>query len=116
MSFGSSTNRKEPDVTVNRKYARDALVSDYYGSSLTIKQIAEKHGVCVRTVYKTVEGKANRKGHRKADRRMIRLNKDETELLLLCILECESIFNGSDKLTLLHAIEDRLLDIADELT
>lgn len=91
------------------------LISDYLHSGLTVKQISEKHGVCIRTVYNAINGKANRKNQHKLDRKAIYLSKDETEVLLLCILESEKVLSQSRRI-LISGIENRLLNIADELT
>ena len=100
-----------------KKINRQQIVDDYFNSGLTIKQIARKNDVCFRTVCKAVEGRANRsKIGRNSGRKAIRLNKDETELLLVTILEYEYICKDEDERLLLHSIEDRLLEIADDLT
>lgn len=98
---------------MNKKQSQ--LVSDYLHSGLTVKQISEKHGVCIRTVYNAINGKTNRKNQHKPDRKAIYLSKDETEALLLCILESEKVLSQSRR-TLISGIENRLLNIADELT
>lgn len=98
---------------MNKKQSQ--LISDYLHSGLTVKQISEKHGVCIRTVYNALGGKTNRKNRHKPDRKAIYLSKDETEALLLCILESEKALSQSRR-TLISGIENRLLNIADELT
>ena len=100
-----------------KKINRQQIVDDYFNSGLTIKQIAMKNDVCIRTVCKAVEGRANRsKIGRNSGRKAIRLNKDETELLIGTILEYDYICKDENERLLLHSIEDRLLEIADDLT
>ena len=91
------------------------LISDYFHSGLTVRQISERNGVSVRTVYNAISGKANRKNQRKPSRKALYLSKEETEVLLLCILESEKVISQSRRV-LISGIENRLLDIADELT
>lgn len=91
------------------------LISDYFHSEMTVKQISKKHGVCIRTVYNAIDGKANRKNQHKPDRKAVYLSKEETETLLLCILESEKLLPQSRRI-LIPGIENRLLNIADELT
>ena len=94
---------------------RAQIADDYHNSGLSVRQIASKYGVCVRTVYNAISGKANRKNQRKPERKAIYLSKEETETLLLCISESEKLLSQS-KTVLISGIENRLLNIADELT
>lgn len=100
-----------------KKIDRQQIVDDYFNSGLTVKQIAHKNNVCVRAIYNALDGRANRsKIGRSSGRKALRLNKDETELLIGTILEYEYICNDENERLLLHSIEDRLLEIADDLT
>lgn len=94
---------------------RSAIISDYQQGMLSVKQIAEKYNVCPRSVYNCIGGRANRKGLSKQTRRALHLNKSETEVLLLCIIEAEHDLSETDK-SIITGIQDRLLNIADELT
>ena len=96
-----------------RKHVAE-ISEDYYSSGLTISQIAEKYGVCARTVYNSIQAK-NRRNHARPNRRALHLTKAEAEAILLCIMEAESVLSDGYRETL-HAIENRVLIIADELT
>ena len=96
------------------KEKRELIANDYNNSGLSVAQIAEKHGICVRTVYNSIQAK-NRRNRARPNRRALRLTKAEAEVILLCIMEAESVLSNNYRETL-HAIENRVLIIADELT
>lgn len=89
----------------------------YYQGELTVAEIADRSGVKQRAVYSWIEkaDPENRKRVKRDPRKAIKLNKAETELILLMILECNGII-PEKYLNELQSIESRLLDIADELT
>lgn len=58
------------------------ISDDYHNSSMTVRQIANKHGVCVRTVYNIMHNKTDRKGHAKQRRRYLALTLNESHTLL----------------------------------
>lgn len=91
---------------------KNEIIRDYYRSGLSVKQIAKKHGVCMRTVYNAVKGKTNRRGQHPKDRLPLYLSKEDAETLLLCFLEVDGLIPGYKT----KSIEDRVLSIADELT
>lgn len=94
---------------------RSQIISDYQDGALSVRQIAEKHGVCPRSVYNCISGHTSRKGLSKQNRRALFLTKEETEALLLCIIEAEYHLPKADRL-IIDGIQGRLLNIADELT
>lgn len=94
---------------------RSAIISDYQQGMLSVKQIAEKYNVCPRSVYNCIDGRTNRKGLSKQNRRALFLNKSETETLLLCIMEAENALSQTD-ISIVNNIQERLLNIADDLT
>lgn len=65
---------------MNQRYA--PIIEDYRHSGLSVRQIASKHGVCVRTVYNAIAGKTDRKGWQRQRRRYLALTRDEAQALL----------------------------------
>ena len=96
------------------KEIREAVVRDYYDGKKTTEQIALEYGVGRRRIYDWVE-QSNRGANKRQLRRGIRLTLDETELLLIVIAKCDKLYKGAT-LAMLRAIENRLLDVSDELT
>ena len=95
------------------KEKRELIVNDYNNSGLSVAQIAEKHGICVRTVYKSV--RTNRRYRGRPKRQALHITKTEAEAILLCILEAEP-FLSKECMQIMRSIENRTLIIADELT
>ena len=60
---------------------RVQIADDYHNSCLSVRQIASKHGVCVRTVYNIIGDKADRKGWKRQHRRYLALTRDEAQAL-----------------------------------
>lgn len=60
---------------------RVQIADDYHNSRLSVRQIAAKHGVCIRTVYYAIGGNADRKGWKRQHRRYLALTKDEAQAL-----------------------------------
>lgn len=61
------------------KYSQ--ISEDYHNSGLSVRQIASKHGVCIRTVYYAINGQADRKGWKRQHRRYLALTKEEAQAL-----------------------------------
>lgn len=92
------------------------VIADYKSGRDPVWYICQHYGVSWRTLHEWVEGCGQDRRHtRRPDRRSIRLTKDDAELLLLCIVESESIA-PREYMPALRRLEDRLCDIADELT
>ena len=88
----------------------------YYEGKLTVAEIADRSGVKPRAVYSWIEKTGFGSRQRGPERRKaIKLNKAEAELILLMILETEKDLSGRYQYEL-KSIENRLLNIADELT
>lgn len=60
---------------------RAQIADDYHNSGLSVRQIASKHGVCVRTVYNVIGDKADRKGWKRQNRRYLALTREEAQAL-----------------------------------
>lgn len=86
------------------------VIAAYNGKVMTVDQIASVYGVARRTVYSWVT--ANRSNMNKP-RKALYLSKDEAEALLLTIMVSDGQ-TGKYK-AIVESIENRLLDIADEL-
>ena len=94
---------------------RQACLRDYYAGLKTVDVIAAEHGVHRRRIYDwTRADKRCRVHNERTVRRGLHVSLDETELLLLIIGEAEKIIKP-DQLGLLRSLEDRLLQIADDL-
>ena len=91
------------------------VIRDYIHSFLTLDQIATKHNVSLRYVHTCTEGKFHRNNAPQPTRKSLRLSKEETETLLLCICEADYVID-EDRKVIAHMLEERLLTIADELT
>lgn len=86
------------------------ISDDYHNSKLTVKQIAKKYGVCVRTVYNVIDGKADRKGFNKQPRRYLSLTRNEA-ILLNDTLQLNNSTSPAR-----YEIENRLRNIIEDLT
>lgn len=90
------------------------IKAEYSASLLSVKQIAAKHGICVRTVYNAVSGITNRRGYAKAPRVQIRMTEQEASALLSCIARSgnnDPVLQGvSDRIR--DSFEDRMLSPA----
>ena len=62
-----------------------AILEDYQQTGLSVRQIAQKHGVCIRTVYNAVKGKTDRKGWDRSGRRYLSLTRSEAQTILNAI-------------------------------
>lgn len=95
---------------------RDKIISEYYNGA-DVLELCGKYNCKRRTVYYWIEryGHGARTFNPKNARRKLLLTLNETELILMMILECESILKKTDLPTVM-ALENRLLNIADELT
>jgi transposase-like protein len=91
-------------------------VKAYYDGIETVDEICYTLGVSRSTLYSWVRANRIKKRRRTIkNRRALNLSKDETELLLLVILEADAAI-PEDKKAMLRGIENRLLNIADDLT
>lgn len=64
---------------MKQQYA--TIIEDYRHSGMSVRQIAAKHGVCVRTVYYAIGDKADRKGWKRQHRRYLALTMEEAQAL-----------------------------------
>lgn len=78
---------KVRDFGMYGKQLSQPISDDYHNSKLTVKQIASKHGVCVRTVYNVINGKTDRKGLSKQPRRYLSLTREEALFLISSIAD-----------------------------
>ena len=94
---------------------KSSALADYAAGEKTVDRICAEYGIGRRTLYQWLEkdGKTDRVCNY-GQRKSLRVNRDEAELLLLMILECDSLLN-MDQRTMALSIEDRLLEIADYL-
>lgn len=89
-----------------------SIIDDYHNTSLTVRQIARKYHVCVRTVYNIIGNGTDRKGWKRQNKRYLSLTRRETETLLNAIgPETEY----SDPADLIHGIIERLNAIKEDL-
>lgn len=101
---------------MNRKNRRidekimKAAVKDYECGALTVKQIAAKYGIGVRTIYVHVSKAARRRKTHKMG--SLRLSRAEIEVLLLLILEQGEQLSG-EMAYILPTLEEKLLEVAD---
>ena len=91
------------------KYAR--IIEDYQQTGLSVRQIAQKHGVCVRTVYNVVQGKTDRKGWDRRGRRYLSLTRSEAQTILNAIQPTKA-----DYASPIPGIVRRLETIIEDLT
>lgn len=98
-----------PDAVKNN------IRKDYYEKYMTVDAIAAKYNVYRRRVYDYV--KANRYNSYATGKRrkMTYLSRDDIELILLLIQECDTILKGNNKI-LAKCLEDRMLQMADDLS
>lgn len=88
---------------------------DYYEKSTTVDEIAAKYGVHRRRVYDYVKADRFNPYSTGKKRKMTYLSKDDVELILLLLCECDSILKGRYK-DLAKCLEERMLKMADDLT
>ena len=92
------------------------VIEDYKSGRDPVWYISEHYGVALRTLHEWVEScHQDRRHTRRPNRRSIRLSKDDAELLLLVIMEAEGAVPHKD-IPALRRLENRLCDIADDLT
>jgi len=96
---------------MKKSYAQ--ISDDYHNSSLSVRQIARKHGVCVRTVYNIIGNDTDRKGWKRLNKRYLSLTRHETETLLNAI---GPEYEYSDPCDPIHEIIERLSRIKEDLT
>ena len=94
---------------------KDAVRRDYHERNMTVSEIAAKYGLYMRRVYDYV--KPDRYSPYTVERvkKMTYLSREEVELILLMLLECDAILKGKNRITA-KALEDRMLMMADEMT
>ena len=90
-----------------------SIIDDYHGTSLSVKQIARKHHVCVRTVYNIIGNGTDRKGWKRQNKRYLSLTRPEVETLLNAI---GPETGYSDPCDLIHGIIERLSTIREDLS
>lgn len=88
---------------------------DYYERAMTVDEIAAKYNVHRRRVYDYVKADRHSRWAMNRARKMTYLSKDEVELILLMLLECDGILKGNNRV-IAKVLEDRMLMIADALT
>ena len=87
------------------------IIEDYQQTGLSVRQIAQKHGVCVRTVYNAVKGKTDRKGWDRRGRRYLSLTRNEAQTILNAIQPTKA-----DYASPIPGIVRRLETIIEDLT
>lgn len=95
---------------------KDDIRRDYYERCCTVGEIAAKYGVHRRRVYDYVKADRHQCSYATGKRRkMTYLSKDDVELILLMLLECNGILTGRNK-DLAKCLEEKMLNMADDLT
>lgn len=94
---------------------KNEIRKDYYEKSMTVDEIAAKHGVYRRRVYDYIKADRRSAYTVKRARKMTYLSKDEVELILLLLCECDCIIKGKNKV-IASCLEERLLNMADAMT
>lgn len=97
---------------------KQRVLEAYSVKDMTVGMIAEKYGIAKRTIYKWVSdssGTASRGRRNSIRRKALYLSKEEAETILLMIMVSENDI-GEHKKLVANNLEERLLNIADELT
>lgn len=94
---------------------KNAIRNDYYEKLMTVDEIAAKYNVHRRRVYDYVKADRHSPYSVKRMRKMTYLSKDEVELILLLLCECDGILKGKNRITA-KCIEERMLNLADAMT
>lgn len=94
---------------------KDDIRRDYYERCMTVDAIAEKYNVHRRRIYDYVKADRYTSYAIKHKRKMTYLSKDDVELILLLIMECDSILKDKNKI-IAKCLEDRMLQMADDMT
>ena len=111
--------RKKLKSTITTGTER-SVIKDYFECVLTLKEIAAKHYISVRSVYNIISRhgyrcdgahprKINKDKHGEDDDTVsLRLKRSEIELIFLMYLETEPVLTDSDKITA-DLLTDKLL-------
>ena len=94
---------------------KDDIRRDYYECCMTVDAIAAKYGLHRRRIYDYVKADRHSPWATGRARKMTYLSRDEVELVLLMIMECESTLNAENKVTA-KCLEDKMLSMADAMT
>ena len=99
------------------KEVKEAVLAEYYTTSTSVVQLCAKYGYKRRTIYQWIEqsGRGRRAFIHRDPRRHVLLTLDETELILLMLCECDKIWKDGNQRAIMRNLENRLLDISDEL-
>ena len=89
-----------------------AVREDYANTSLSVQQIASKHGISIRTVYSWSQG-LKRHARRANKYIMMRVTSKDLDDLILAVMEAEKSAKGDD-LDRLNNLEDRLASKSEE--
>lgn len=99
------------------KEVKEAVLAEYYTTGTPVAQLSAKYGYKRRTIYQWVEqsGRGRRSFVQRDPRRHVLLTLDETELILLMLCECDKIWKDGKQRAIMRNLENRLLDVSDEL-
>lgn len=90
-----------------------AVIKEYHDKVLTVDQIVQKYGIARRTVYSWVSACHGRENS--IPRKALYLSQDETETILLLMMEAGDSLKGKYK-AVSASLENRLLNLADNFT
>ena len=93
---------------------KEAFLEEYYRGELSVNDLCLKYNIGRRTVYDWIKPGHGRH-HVFTRRKSVFMSYKEIELVLLMIMECESILDDKDSRTA-KLLEERLLEASDELT
>ena len=94
---------------------KSAVLQEYYAGIKTTQQIAAEYGIDRRRIYDWKEKKTDRRNSCKGSTRGAQLTLEESELVLLMIMECDSTMKGKQRETM-RTLEEKMLNISDQLT
>lgn len=94
---------------------KDDIRRDYNDRSMSVDEIAAKYGVHRRRVYDYVKADRHSKWSTTRKQKMTYLSKDEVELILLMLMECDGMLNEKNQ-AIAKCLEDRMLNMADAMT
>ena len=94
---------------------KNGIKNDYYERKMTVDEIAAKYSVGRRTIYSHIKADRYNSYSATGGRKMTYLSRDDVELILLMIQECDHIFKGNNK-SHSKVLEERMLTMADNMT
>ena len=95
---------------------KNSIRKEYYERKTTVDELAAKYGVHRRRIYDYVKADRHSAYSFSRVRKMTYLSRDEAELILLMLLECNSIIvKGKDR-DIAKVLEEKMLAMADAMT